>query len=169
MEFKEGDEVIRVDGDWGDMVMGDIATVVNVYDHGRCVDLNRFGVGHQASNLRLFDETACTTQAVIELDDIFPSVAEQRKATPVFSGCINYFPDALQAVAQCSKVGNDQHNPGEPLHWAREKSGDELDALTRHLIDAGTIDTDGIRHSTKVAWRALANLQKEIENARTED
>ena len=28
---------------------------------------------------------------------------------------------------------------------------------------AGTIDTDGIRHSAKVAWRALANLQKEIE------
>ncbi|ANS03446.1 hypothetical protein [uncultured Mediterranean phage uvDeep-CGR2-KM19-C269] len=26
------------------------------------------------------------------------------------------------------------------------------------------MDTDGIRHSTKVAWRSLANLQKEIEN-----
>ena len=44
------------------------------------------------------------------------------------------------------------------------KSGDELDALTRHLLDAGTIDTDGIRHSAKIAWRALANLQKEIED-----
>jgi hypothetical protein len=52
------------------------------------------------------------------------------------------------------------------LHWDRSKSGDELDALMRHLIDAGTIDTDGVRHSAKVAWRALANLQKEIENAR---
>jgi hypothetical protein len=49
------------------------------------------------------------------------------------------------------------------MHWDRSKSGDELDALARHLIDAGTVDTDGIRHSTKVAWRALANLQKEIE------
>jgi hypothetical protein len=28
----------------------------------------------------------------------------------------------------------------------------------------GTIDNDGVRHSAKVAWRALANLQKEIEN-----
>lgn len=91
------------------------------------------------------------------------SVAQQRKLTPVYSGVLKYFPLALQAVAQCSKAGNDQHNPGEPLHWAREKSGDELDALTRHLLDAGKIDTDGVRHSTKVAWRALANLEKELE------
>jgi hypothetical protein len=31
------------------------------------------------------------------------------------------------------------------------------------LVEAGTIDTDGIRHSAKVAWRALANLEKELE------
>ena len=89
--------------------------------------------------------------------------AQQRKDTPVFSGVLNYFPEAIADVARCSKVGNDQHNPGKPLHWDRSKSGDELDALTRHLIQAGTTDTDGIRHSTKVAWRALANLQKELE------
>lgn len=91
------------------------------------------------------------------------SYALRRKNTPVYSGVIRYFPDALKAVAACSKAGNDQHNAGEPLHWAREKSGDELDALTRHLIDAGKIDSDGIRHSAKIAWRALANLQKELE------
>lgn len=95
-----------------------------------------------------------------------PTDAQTRKALPVFSGVLRYFPDALTAVAECSKKGNDQHNPGKPLHWDRSKSQDELDALTRHLLDAGTIDTDGIRHSTKVAWRALANLQKEIEAAR---
>lgn len=91
------------------------------------------------------------------------SVAQQRKDTPVFSGVLNYFPDAIREVARCSKVGNDQHNAGQPLHWDRSKSTDELDALTRHLLEAGTIDTDGVRHSAKVAWRALANLQKEIE------
>ena len=96
-----------------------------------------------------------------------PTTAAARKAVPVFSGVINYFPDALVAVAACSKAGNEQHNPGKPLFWDRSKSGDELDALTRHLLDAGTIDTDGIRHSAKVAWRALANLQKELEKART--
>jgi len=95
-----------------------------------------------------------------------PTDAQARKNLPIFSGVLRYFPDALAAVAECSKKGNDQHNPGKPLHWDRSKSGDELDALTRHLMEAGTIDSDGIRHSAKVAWRALANLQKEIEASR---
>ena len=87
-----------------------------------------------------------------------------RKQTPIYSGVLKYFPDAIREVARCSYAGNEQHNPNTPLHWDRSKSGDELDALTRHLLEAGTIDSDGIRHSAKVAWRALANLQKEIEN-----
>lgn len=93
--------------------------------------------------------------------------AQNRKNIPVFSGFVKYFPDAILAVAQLSKVANDQHNPGEPLHWAKEKSTDEPDALMRHLIDdaMGEVrDTDGIRHLTKVAWRAMANLQRTIEN-----
>jgi hypothetical protein len=89
-----------------------------------------------------------------------------RKQTPIYSGVLKYFPDAIREVAQCSFVGNEQHNPNTPLHWDRNKSGDELDALTRHLLEAGTIDSDGIRHSAKVAWRALANLQKEIEQSK---
>lgn len=94
--------------------------------------------------------------------------AEERKQRPVFSGVLQYFPDAILEVANTSWQGNEQHHPGTPLHWDRSKSTDELDALTRHLIQAGTIDTDGVRHSAKVAWRALANLQKEIENERAE-
>ena len=57
--------------------------------------------------------------------------AKERKGLPVFSGVLKYFPDALLAVAECSRIGNDQHNAGKPLHWDRSKSGDELDALTR--------------------------------------
>tara|TARA_R110001632_G_scaffold27149_1_gene72996 strand:+ start:897 stop:1292 length:396 start_codon:yes stop_codon:yes gene_type:complete len=91
--------------------------------------------------------------------------AEKRKATPVFSGVLMYFPDAINTVARCSQAGQQQHAPDEPLKWHREKSGDELDALSRHLLQAGTMDTDGIRHSAKVAWRALANLQKELEES----
>jgi hypothetical protein len=94
-----------------------------------------------------------------------PSTPAARKAIPVFSGFVRYFPRAIAAVAELSRIGNDQHNPGEPLHWAREKSGDELDACARHLLDAGTIDDDGVRHSTKLAWRAMANLEKELERA----
>jgi hypothetical protein len=94
-----------------------------------------------------------------------PTKASDRKDIPIFSGVLRYFPDALAEVAILSRIGNEQHNPGQPLHWARGKSADHKDALTRHLIEAGTFDTDGVRHSTKVAWRALANLQTEIEDA----
>ena len=76
----------------------------------------------------------------------------------------NLMPDAIMEVAKVSLAGNEQHHPDKPLHWDRSKSTDELDALARHLIDAGKLDDDGQRHSAKVAWRALANLQKEIEN-----
>jgi len=89
--------------------------------------------------------------------------AEQRKGHPVFTGVLKYFPDAIMEVAKVSLAGNQQHHPDKPLHWDRAKSTDELDALARHLIDAGSVDTDGQLHSAKVAWRALANLQKELE------
>jgi hypothetical protein len=92
--------------------------------------------------------------------------AEDRKQRPLFSGVLRYFPDALLEVAHCSYVGNEQHSPGEPLHWAKEKSTDEADALVRHLLEAGTFDEDGIRHSAKVAWRALALLQRELEGTK---
>jgi hypothetical protein len=97
-----------------------------------------------------------------------PTDAKERKAIPLFSGLVRYFPDALVAVAKLSQAGNDQHNPGQPLHWSREKSSDHEDTLVRHLFDAGTLDVDGQRHSTKVAWRALAILQLEIEKERNE-
>ena len=87
---------------------------------------------------------------------------------PVFTGVLKYFPDAIKEVSKVSLQGNKQHHPEKPLHWDRSKSNDELDALTSHLLDAGSLDDDWIRHSAKVAWRALANLQKEIENESTE-
>lgn len=95
-----------------------------------------------------------------------PTDAKARKDIPIYSGFIKYFPLAMAAVAELSRKGNDQHNPGKPLHWDRSKSGDELDALMRHLVDeaAGTsVDTDGVLHLTKTAWRAMAALQKVLE------
>lgn len=90
--------------------------------------------------------------------------AKERKAIPIATGVLDYFPLALIEVAKTSKAGNDQHNPGQPLHWAKHLSTDHADSLLRHLLERGTIDTDGIRHSAKVAWRALALLQTELEN-----
>jgi dATP/dGTP diphosphohydrolase, N-terminal len=91
-----------------------------------------------------------------------------RKQLPVGTGVLDYFPDALIAVAEVSFAGNQQHNPGEPLHWARGKSTDHADTMIRHYMERGTKDTDGTRHSAKMVWRALALLQEEIEAERVE-
>jgi hypothetical protein len=39
--------------------------------------------------------------------------------------------------------------------------------MMRHYLQRGTFDTDGIRHTVKMAWRALAILQKELEEEQT--
>lgn len=92
--------------------------------------------------------------------------AAARKAAPLCSGVLDYFSDALLAVAEVSRVGNDQHNPGEPLGWTRGKSDDHADSALRHFIDRGTTDSDGVGHTAKAAWRILALLQLEIEAAK---
>lgn len=92
-----------------------------------------------------------------------PTDPQARKQTPLYSGVVKYFPRALIAVSRCSFIGNEQHNPGQPMHHARGKSNDHADCVARHLMDRGTVDTDGVRHTAKVAWRALALLQEELE------
>jgi hypothetical protein len=89
-----------------------------------------------------------------------------RKQRPMARGLLDYFPDACAEVAHTSYIGNEQHNPGQELHWAKEKSTDHADCIVRHLVGRGTMDSDGIRHTAKVAWRALALLQTEIEAER---
>lgn len=93
---------------------------------------------------------------------ILPTDAKARKDVPMARGLLDYFPRALMRVAHLSKVGNDQHNPGEPIHWAKEKSVDHADCIMRHMADRGTVDIDGERHTTKIAWRALALLEIEL-------
>lgn len=86
---------------------------------------------------------------------ILPSDAQERKEIPVYTGFIKYFPRAIAAVARLSLVGGQQHGQtAETLHWDRSKSGDELDAMLRHVIDEDWVN---------VAWRALAHLEKELE------
>ena len=85
---------------------------------------------------------------------MLPTDSEERKRIPLYSGLVKYFPDALVAVAKVSYEGNEQHHPGSPIHWDRSKSTDELDALMRHIVD---------EEWDKVAWRALAYLQKTLE------
>jgi hypothetical protein len=97
-------------------------------------------------------------------EPIITTDAAERKNVPLASGLFDYFPAALVAVAALSAKGNQQHHAGKPLHWDRSKSSDHADALLRHLLDRGIKDSDGVLHSAKVAWRALALLQEELES-----
>lgn len=94
---------------------------------------------------------------------MLPTDAKERKNIPVYSGFIMYFPDAIAEVAKLSKEGSDQHTPGAPVHWDRSKSGDEMDALCRHMLDGARelqLLDERIEHQRAVAWRAMAQLQK---------
>ena len=91
------------------------------------------------------------------MSDLLPEDAAERKKFPLYRGLMRYFPDALLAVARVSFDGNHQHNPGTELHWDRAKSQDEPDALLRHMMEGDR---------AKTAWRALAWLQKGIEETK---
>lgn len=91
-----------------------------------------------------------------------------RKNSPVFSGVLQYFPDAIMEISRHSKRGNDKHNAGQPLHWSKEKSPDHADCIARHLIDIGpnwdSMDEETQSyHATALAWRSLALLQIMLE------
>lgn len=88
------------------------------------------------------------------------SNSKERKETPVVTGVLDYFPLAIAAVARVSHKGNAKHNPGEPLHWSRDKSTDHADCIGRHLAERDQIAPDsGELHAAHIAWRALAYLQ----------
>lgn len=93
-----------------------------------------------------------------------------RKEYPMFRGLLQYAPAALAGVAMVSKLGNDKHNPGEPLHHARGKSTDHPDCIIRHMTDmsedfgAGVgRDEKGVPQVLYLAWRALMLAQEWLE------
>ena len=86
--------------------------------------------------------------------NIFGEDADKRKAFPLYRGLFKYFPNALAAVAKRSHDGCIQHEH-DGIYWDRNKSNDDKDALVRHILEE---DWDA------VAWRALAVLQKELED-----
>lgn len=94
-----------------------------------------------------------------------PDAQATRNEYPMAEGLLDYFPNALAEVARLSFLATQQHHPGEPMHWDRSKSTEHRDKIMRHLVDAGGFDDKGIRHSVGLAWRALANLQVELEKA----
>lgn len=150
--FKIGDRIKRVVDSCEEVSVGGIYTVERTK-----------GADVYLQGLRLPYYSGYFVKVAGAAAQSLPTDSEARKNIPLAEGLLYYFPAALQAVAALSKKGNDQHNPGQPMHWARSKSSDHADCLMRHLMDSGTVDTDGIRHSAKVAWRALALLQMELE------
>lgn len=92
-----------------------------------------------------------------------PEDAEKRNEYPIAEGCLDYFPNAIAEVARLSYLATKQHHPDKPMHWDRSKSTNHRDKILRHVIDSGSVDDKGIRHSVMVAWRALALLQEELE------
>jgi len=86
-----------------------------------------------------------------------------RKEYPMTSGLIDYFPDALAMVSHISWLGNQKHNPGEEMHWARGKSMNHADCCARHLEQRGARDDEGNSHTAQLVWRALALYQEELE------
>lgn len=93
---------------------------------------------------------------------ILPTDRQARKEVPLARCLFDYFPNALAAVAAVSFQGNKQHNGDSEPFWAYDKSTDEADCLLRHFAERGDVDTDGLPHSSKVAWRALAMLEREL-------
>lgn len=94
-----------------------------------------------------------------------PTDSAERKEMPITRGVLDYFPQAIAYISRISFLGNEKHNgPDSELHWARGKSMDQHDCVARHLIERGTFDPDdGALHDGKLAWRALAALELELE------
>ena len=162
--FQTGDKVVCVDADVGgscDMLTAGQEYTVSKVSHVGTMSLEHGGGVYW--NMARFRLVQCAAEAAAPVPGRMspPTTSAERKAMPVFSGCLNYFPAALQLVSVLSKLGNDKHNPGEPLHHARGKSMDHGDCIVRHQLEAGTIDPDtGLDHAVGVAWRALAQLQE---------
>ena len=95
-----------------------------------------------------------------------PISYKARKELPLYDFMFGYFPLAWLEVVKVAIEGNNQHNPGERLHWARHKSTDQLNTAFRHLFDHGTgvvKDIDDTYHLAKTIWRLMAELQLIVE------
>lgn len=98
-----------------------------------------------------------------------PTDAKGREEWPIYDYQYGYFPDAYLEEVRVSWIGNQQHNPGQKMHWAREKSKDHMNKAMRHIEDYARgvqKDTDGAYHLAKAIWRLKARLQLDIEEER---
>ena len=95
---------------------------------------------------------------------------DTRKTTFIYSA-MEFFPDAFRALGDAVGAGQTQHIDGatESPVWDRTKSNQHMQSLSRHLIDYAQgikLDDDNTYHLAKIIWRAMAQLQTDIENGR---
>lgn len=173
IKFKVGDKVTCIDASgWaiGELTLNRVYEVLEVGQSEIFVRSDKgIKVGTYATRftLHLVTKTVATSTKVLTL----PTDSNERKDYPVLSGCVKYFPAALAGVSRISKLGNDKHNPGQPLHHARGKSMDHGDCIIRHLIDtedllaafnrgdASITKEQILLEANQLAWRALAYSQ----------
>ena len=109
----------------------------------------------------MMPDVVAVKEVPVHRETVLPKDSLERKNIPVYTGFFKYFPRGIAAVAKLSLAGGLQHGQTpETLNWDRDKSGDELDALMRHILDG---DWD------QVAWRAMANLEKQLEKGFVSD
>ena len=101
-------------------------------------DLGRFKPGANARPPAQ-KEVAPTVARAAPFVPLALADSKQRKMMPVISGVIDYFPDAIAAVAYVSYLGNQKHNPGQDLHWARGKSDDHIGTPVRVNLAGGEL------------------------------
>lgn len=94
----------------------------------------------------------------------------QAPGAPGLACMLCTYADAFAAVAQVSWHGNNKHNPGQPLHHAREKSTDHADCIVRHAVDnmrdPGGYDGE-FMHAAALVWRCLILTQIALEASGT--
>lgn len=95
-------------------------------------------------------------------EKLLPDDAAARREYPLLAGLLLYFPHACAAVAHHSHVSNEQHNPGEPMRWAKEKSIGTGDQVVRHTVEGVMGGEDSVTHLTAGAWRALELLERKL-------
>ena len=98
---------------------------------------------------------------------------ERKGRWPVWDYLFKYFPLAFLEEVRVAVIGNEQHNPGQPLHWAREKSTDQLNTALRHQFDYAKLKAEGVivpRDAkgnavlAQAIWRLKAQLQRDLES-----
>ena len=122
-------------------------------------DLNKTAMEQLGDN----DDPTAVGSGAVKYDGSKPAL---------FRGAIDYFPRAIEAVAQISTFGATKYA------WKGWESVDNgiarySDAMVRHLIAEGkgeVVDPEsGLRHASHAAWGALARLELMLREKENDD